>query len=234
MSEGAWLYRDNQMAPGAEIFRSGRRFLLEAYSASHGQLLLRSHEGDDGLGNHRDTTIEVLFKPVEALKIETDFRGLAIRRASVQEAEAVKQSLSTVGDHPDDRVLLLESQGATGYVISIAVGWKEGVLGHTRRSFFNEAGAYDPRWPHQTLGGVNVGFNEASVQDLINALENPTSARRERFHTVHVLMTRLDMRDGPEIAGSGVFLTEQDAEDARVQLAPKFTDCWIETLSIAL
>lgn len=234
MTDGTWLNRDHQMEPGAELFRSDRCFFLEAYSASHSQLLLRSVEGDDGLGRHHETTVDILFKPVDALKVETDLHGLAIRRATDDEASKIKEPLVGVDDAPDVRVFLLDSRNTTGYVISMAVGWEEGVLGPTRRSFFNNAGSYDPRWPDQSLFGVNPGFNEASVQDLIQALKHPTDGRRDRFRTVHVLMTRIDLRDEPDIAGSGIFLTREDAEDARAQLAPKVTDCWIETLPIAL
>jgi hypothetical protein len=44
----------------------------------------------------------------------------------------------------------------------------------------------------------------------------------------------MDMSDGPEISGAGVFLTAVDAEDARQQIAPQFSHCWIETLPVAL
>ena len=47
-------------------------------------------------------------------------------------------------------------------------------------------------------------------------------------------MTQTGRPNGPEISGAGVFLTPEDAEDARGQLAEQVTDCWIETLPIAL
>ncbi len=67
MNDGTWLYRDHEMQPGAELFRSDRRFWMEAYSAGHSQLLLRSVDGNDGLGRNHETTVEILFKPVDAL-----------------------------------------------------------------------------------------------------------------------------------------------------------------------
>ncbi|GAA0602368.1 hypothetical protein [Actinomadura livida] len=234
MTDGMWLYQEHQMTPGTEIFRSDRRFFLEAYSASHSQLLLRSHWGDDELGQSHETTIDILFKPVDALKIETGLDGLVIRRANATEEAQIKTSLAKDRRSLDVRVFLLESRSTTGYIVSMAVGWREGILGPTRRSFFNNAGPWAPRWPTQSLGGVNPGFNEATTEDLINAIASPTTARRDRFRQVHVLMTRTDMPEGPEIFGAGVFLTSQDAEDARMQLAPSFTDCWIETLPVAL
>lgn len=234
MTTRAWLNTDQQLVPGTELFRSDRRFSVEAYSASHSQLLLRSLEGNDGLGNHHETTIDLLFKPTDAIKIETGLLGLTVRCAPTDVAEEIKRTLPSIGDSPDNRVFLLDSQGVTGYVISAAVGWREGVLGRTGRGFFNSADIYDPRWPTQPLFGVNPGFNEASAQELIDALTAPNQARRERFRTVYVLMTRVELHDGPDISGAGVFLTQEDAEDAQAQLAPKVTDCWIEALSIAL
>ncbi len=234
MTDGTWLNQEHEMEPGTEIFRSDRRFSLWAYSASHSQLLLRSNWGDDGLGRSHETTIDILFKPVDALKVETDLHGLVIRRAPAVEEAQIKASLADDSLSVDDRVFLLDSRGTTGYIVSMAVGWHEGILGPTRRSFFNNAGPWDPRWPTQPLGGVNPGFNEATTEDLINAIASPAAARRERFRLVHVLMTRMDEPDGPEISGAGVFLTPQDAEDARQQLQPHFTHCWIETLPVAL
>jgi hypothetical protein len=233
MTDKIWLNKDHQLLPGEEIFRSDRRFFLEAYSASHGQLLFRSICGNDG-DNHHETTIDLLFKPTEAIKIQNDCRGLTIRCATTNEAERIKESLPGLDVDSGYRVFLLDSQGTTGYVISMAVGWQEGILHRTQRSFFNNADLYSPTWPTQPLFGVNNGLNEASVHDLIHALKTEDQARRDRFHMVYVLMTRIDLRDGPDISGAGVFLTEADAHDARAQLAPKVADCWIDILPIAL
>ncbi|RFS87477.1 hypothetical protein D0T12_04460 [Actinomadura spongiicola] len=197
-------------------------------------MLLRSIRDDRRPGQGDGTTIDILFKPVDALKVETDFHGLVIHRATTAEEAQIKASLAEDLKSASARVFLLDSRDTTGYVVSAAVGWREGILGPTRRSFFNNAGPWAPHWPTQPLGGVNPGFNEATAEDLINAISSPTTARRDRFRTVHVVMTRMDMRDGPEFTGAGVFLTPQDAEDAREQLAPRFTDCWIETLPVAL
>ncbi|MFC5181389.1 hypothetical protein [Actinomadura harenae] len=233
MTDGTWLNRDHEMPPGAELFRSDRRFFLEAYSASHGQLLLRSMEGEDALGRHHDTTIEILFKPVDALSIEAFLHGVTIRRATDDETSEIKGSLAGVsGD--DVRVFLIDSRDTTGYVIARAVGWREGVLGRTLPSLFNGPSRYTPRWPHQPLFGLNTGLSEASAEELVQALRSPADERRERFRFVHVLMTRAAEGDGAKVAGSGVFLTREDAEEARAVLAAEIPDCWIEDLPVVL
>lgn len=118
----------------------------------------------------------------------------------------------------------------------MAVGCAEGVLRRAQYSFFNNPDSYTPRWPIQPLFGVSVGFNLASAEDLIRALQTDDQdpPRRERFRMVYVLMTRIDLRGDPDTSGAGVFLNEEDAEDARAQLAPKVDDCWIQPLPIAL
>lgn len=234
MTLKAWLNNDRQLQPGAEIFRSDRRFHIEAYSASHGQLLFRSNPDPDG--GDPDTTIDLLFKPIEAVKIRDGYRGLAVRCATVDEADRIKASITGIDTSPEYKVFLLESQGTTDYVISLAVGWAEDVLRRTQYSFFNTADEHMPCWPTQPLHGISVGFNVASVEDLIRALQTTGKdlPHRERFRMVYVLMTRVERRDGPDVSGAGVFLTEEDAQDAHAQLAPKVDDCWIQPLPIAL
>lgn len=237
MTSKAWFSNDRLLSPGGEIFRSDRWFQLSAYTASHGQLLLRSTTGPDRDGQEHQTTIDLLFKPIEAVKIRDNYTGLVIRCATSEEAEQIKASLPGIDSRESNRVFMLESQGQTDYIISMAVGWQEGILRPTQRSFFNNADAYMTRWPTEPLFGVSGGFNIASIEDLIEALrtDNNTNAkRRDRFRLVFVLMTKVDTPSGPKIAGSGVFLTEADAEDARALLAPKVTDCWIETLPISM
>ncbi|WP_219516739.1 hypothetical protein [Nonomuraea ceibae] len=235
MTIRAWLNKDHQLPPGEEIFRSERRFALWAYSVSHGQTLFRSTPGSDGLA---ETTVEVLFKPVTAMKIRAFYQGLLIRTAPAEEAERVKAGCPSVEFGREDRVFLLESSGETDYVISMAVGWHEGVLAPTRRSFFTDVFAGETRWPATPLPGVDAGFGVASAVELIAALrgggDGQERARRERYRHVHVVMTREEYRDGPYISGSGVFLTLEDAEEAKAALAPHVADCWIETLPVAV
>ncbi|MET7670191.1 hypothetical protein [Micromonospora luteifusca] len=232
MTARAWLKQDHELVPGAEIFRSDRRFALEAYSASHGQLLLRSNPVDD----EYETTIDLLFKPVAAVKIRDGFAGLVTRCATVGEATQIMGSLPGVHADHGYRVFVLESEGRSDYVISMAVGWHEGILPRVQGSFFNSADAYMRRWPTDPLDGLNAGFNTAAVQDLVDAL-NPghsQQTRRDRFRYVFVLMTDVGHENRPKVSGAGVFLTQEDAEEAQTLLAPKVASCWIETLPVAI
>jgi hypothetical protein len=232
MVSDRWLTQDHELKPGAVIFRSYRRFSMEAYSASHGQLLLRSNPVDDEDG----TTIDLLFKPVEAVKIRDGYAGLVVRCATKSEANAI--IVSTLGVHADrgDRVFMLDSQGRSDYVISMAFGWHEGILSRVQGSFFNTADAYLPRWPAGALSGLNPGFNVASVHDLVDALgsDHDQPTRRDRYRYVFVLMVEVGDDVRPHVSGSGVFLTQQDAEAAQAILAPKVRSCWIEMLPVAV
>ncbi|PZV92730.1 hypothetical protein SAMN05443287_108131 [Micromonospora phaseoli] len=232
MTSRAWLRQDRELVPGTEIFRSERQFAMEAYSASHRQLLLRSNPVDD----EHETTIDLLFKPVEAIKIRDGFAGLVIRCATVSEAAQIMTALPRVSPDRGDRVFMLESQGRSDYVISMAFGWHEGILPRVQGSFFHTADAYLPRWPTGPLFGLNAGFNAAAAQDLVHALnsDDHRPLRRDRFRYVFVLMTDVDSEDRPKISGAGVFLTRADAEQAQSLLAAKVARCWIETLPVAM
>jgi hypothetical protein len=207
----AWLDTDDRLTPGTEIFRSDRRFALWAYA--EGRLLLRSTG---------ETTIDLLFQRVEAIKIRDGLDGLVIRCAPAEEAERIGGR----------RAFLLETRGRTDYVVGEAVGWHEGVLEPTRHSFFDSDDAY--AWPTQPLGGAGAGFNIASGRDLIAALgsaDDGDRPRRETYRMVYVVMT------GPRLgseSGTGVFLSRADAEEACARIAPQVPDCWIETLPIAI
>jgi hypothetical protein len=236
-----WLTQDHRLKPGAVIFRSDRRFAMEAYSASHGQLLLRSNPGDDEDDpTNDDTTIDLLFKPAEAVKIRDGYTGLVVRCATTLEADAIIASIPGMHLRSGYRVFMLESQGRSDYVISIAFGWHEGILSRVQGSFFNTADAYMPMWPTRALHGLDPGFNVASVQDLVDALDQDRDqdqpTRRDRYRYVFVLMVDLgdDVRPRAQGSGSGVFLTQQDAEAAQAILAPKVRSCWIEMLPVVL
>jgi hypothetical protein len=224
VTANAWLNADHQLAPGTEIFRSERRFVLWAYSISHGQLLLRSTADGD-----HETTIDLLFKPVGAIKLQGGHDGLVIRCATAEEAERLDAP-------PGPRVFLLKSQDRTDYVTAAAVGWREGVLERTRQSFFSDGDPYEPQWPTQPLGGAGGGFNVASARDLLDALKAGDDDRphRERYRMVYVLMAGRQHRSDDDPFGTGVFLSRADAEEACALIAPKITDCWIETLPIAI
>ncbi|MEU3011606.1 hypothetical protein [Nocardia asteroides] len=151
MHEMSWLNKDHHFEPGAELFRSERIFAVWSYTVSHGQLLLRSQlRLDDG---HLDT-IDILFKPVKAMKLQSRYEGLVIRCASAREAAAAKAEMRQ--PWPEDRVLVMESDGIVDYVVSLAVGWCEGVLPPGQRGWFVD----DPsRPPPRFVDGVDSGLS---------------------------------------------------------------------------
>jgi hypothetical protein len=117
MQTDAWLNKDHQFAAGAEIFRSDRSFALWAFSVSHSQLLLRARTAEDG------SRIDVLFKPVDGMKVRADYDGLVIRCATPEERESILDDLGLHGAYL--RVLMLESAGRVDHVVAGAVGWRE-------------------------------------------------------------------------------------------------------------
>ncbi|MER6366620.1 hypothetical protein [Kitasatospora sp. NPDC001527] len=234
VTNSAWL-RSDHLVPGKEVFRSERRFHLLAYTASHSQLLLRSVAGPDEPGEP-ETTIDVLFKPVGAVRIRTGYRGLAVRYATAAESRRVRADHSAADLDEDDRVFVLESQGECDYVVAMAFGWREGVLERTFQSLFVDVRPDRPIWPTAPLDGVDAGLTLAPARELLGALAAGQDAlvRRERHRRVHVVMTRVLRHDGPHVSGAGVFLTAADAEQARAVIAAKDIECWIEELPIAV
>jgi hypothetical protein len=117
VSGESWLKSDHQFAPGAELYRSQRRFSLWAYSITHSQLLLRSRSGDDS------TRIDIVFKPVIRLSLRTSYTGLAIRCATEDECELILADVGEAGR--GSRVLMLESGIVRDFVVTGAFGWRE-------------------------------------------------------------------------------------------------------------
>jgi hypothetical protein len=139
MQSRAWLKDDDQFAPGRELFRSERRFSIWAYALSHSQLLLRAEQPP---AEHRQSRIDLLFKPVGALKTRMDYDGLTLRCATTEEREHILQETGSA-DH--NRVFVIESGAALDYVVAGAVGWQEDDQDNREPSalaFF--AGATDP------------------------------------------------------------------------------------------
>ena len=235
MTARTWLNTDRQLEPGAELYRSERRFSLWAYTVSHGQLLLRSPQGTDPL---RDTTIDVLFKPVTAMKVPGQFSGLAIRCATEEETSLAEQDVPA-GIGRDERVLVLEGDGTLGYVICMGVGWHEGVLEPTQPSFFADHAPDAPAWARTPLFGVDAGLagNVATPEELITALTSEESAPEERakHRYVYVVMIRLNTGTGaPHVGAAGAFLTRDEAQTACDRLQAKADACWIEATPLAV
>jgi hypothetical protein len=143
MRSKVWLNTDGQLAPGKELFRSERRFSVWAYALSHSQLLLRTPTTTtDG---RRESRIDILFKPVDAMKTRMDYDGLILRCATTGERARILTETGCTADH--HRVFLLESGKTLDYVIATAVGWLEDDAedrDHSALAFL--VGATDPTW----------------------------------------------------------------------------------------
>ncbi|MGI5206275.1 hypothetical protein ACQEU6_32470 [Spirillospora sp. CA-108201] len=124
MSARVWLHESGQFVPGSELFRSDRSFTVWAYTVSHGQLLLRTRTTwRDGV---RSSRIDVVFKPVLAMKVRTEYRhGLVIRCAGQEEARRIYAESSDVEPGVEAHCLILETGNDQDYVVAHAVGWAE-------------------------------------------------------------------------------------------------------------
>ncbi|WP_329246339.1 hypothetical protein OG417_51480 [Actinoallomurus sp. NBC_01490] len=121
MIESDWLNTTDRFVPGAELFRSDRAFTVWAYTISHSQLLLRTRTTmQDG---SRQSRIDIVFKPVRAMKVRIEYDGLVIRCATPAEARRI--SGADTGIHDDAHCLILETGNDHDYVITYAVGWEE-------------------------------------------------------------------------------------------------------------
>jgi len=119
MESNAWFNTAQDFAPGREMFRSERRFQLWAQTVSHGQLLLRSPNSDS-----EPTRIDLLFKPVTAMKLRGMYDGLVVRCARDDEAAAVRESLAPLALE-SEQILILETGGIPDFVACSAFGWLE-------------------------------------------------------------------------------------------------------------
>jgi hypothetical protein len=231
-----WLSRDDQFRSGEVLFRSDRTFQLWAYGVTHSQLLLSSNT--DRNDKACKSTVQILFKPVEAVQIQECYRGLVISCATEAETRQINAGICDYGfRNPSARVFVLESQGVRGYVVSSAIGWREGVLSRLEPSFFNSASPYDPAWPIGPLGGTHSELEFVSIteltQALIEGLDDDDDARRDRRRYVYVLLAKDAQRDSrPNPVG--VFLTEADAEEAARLLRSKVSGCRVEAVAVVL
>ncbi|GAA1854389.1 hypothetical protein [Asanoa iriomotensis] len=192
-----WLSADHDFQPGAELFRSDRAFHVEAYTVSHGQLLLTSPPAAAG-----GTTVNLLFKRVAAMRLEERYDGLVVSAAATEGRGRV---LTLPGD---------------GYVVCGAFGWREGVLDRLQRSLFNPVSEADRVWPTQPVWGLDGGLGQASRAEVESAVTDglDEDARRDRQHPAHVVVIEAD--DGRRRV-VGVFLTEADAREAVRLLRPR-------------
>jgi hypothetical protein len=121
MHARTWLNTADQFVPGAELFRSNRNFTVWAYTISHSQLLLRSRTAYHG--GERQTRIDIVFKPVEAMKLRMEYHGLVVRCAMQGEIDRIHAEHGGIGHKA--RCLILETGEDQDYVVTYAVGWME-------------------------------------------------------------------------------------------------------------
>jgi hypothetical protein len=108
-----------------EHFSCGRR------PSATDNCCFRSPESD-----HESTRIDVAFKPVEALQLETTLNGLTIRHATGQERTRILSGLSESLDNRN--VFICESRSTRGYVVAAVLQIVEDTLGYAAPS-----GAFD-------------------------------------------------------------------------------------------
>lgn len=121
MPSGVWLHNDDQFEPGKQLFRSERRFAVWAYALSHSQLLLRTRTTTTQ--GRPQSRIDLLFKPVAALKTQMEYDGLTVRCATAEEREHILHDIDRK-DRPT-RVFIIESGNTLDYVVAAGVGWQE-------------------------------------------------------------------------------------------------------------
>lgn len=108
--------------PGQGLFRCDRGFAVWAYTVSHSQLLLRARTA--GGHSDRQTRIDVLFKPVTAVKVRTEYRdGLLIRCATTDERAQILADTGLAATNL--RVFVLPTSDGLDHVVAMAVGWCE-------------------------------------------------------------------------------------------------------------
>jgi hypothetical protein len=222
----AWLNNDSQLKPGAELFRSERTFGMSAYTATHGQLLFTAMGDPNG-----PTTVELLFKPVEAMQVQSSYAGLTVRCATEDEAQEVTAGVTARLSQA--RVFLLESQGIRHYVIGSAFGWCEGLLPRMQVSFFNPIDPDDLKWPLGQVWGVGRNMHQPSPAEVAEAFTTglPEGGRRERYRHVYLLSAG----PAPNVRKAvGVFIDEQDANDAADLLRTHAPSVHVESVPMVL
>jgi hypothetical protein len=94
------------------LFESTRDFQVWRAVVGHSQLLLRSTKTDAS-----PTRIDVLFKPVVAVKLRTVLTGLLVREATSDEADEIIRDAAETR-RSDSKVFVIESGNFRGYAIA--------------------------------------------------------------------------------------------------------------------
>ena len=221
MSINVWLDRSEQLKAGTEIYRSHRKFTWWDYTSAHSRLLLRCDGGTDW------TRIDVLFKSVYVMKVRSNYNGLHIRCATTAEQELIQRDTPGITyldpacsefDLGSRYFILDDGSGELDYVVAQAIGWHED---HARGEPSYFAQHFDtPPWAQTALDGPNGGFDTpiATVSEFVDTIvmpEHSMPAERTRYRFIYVVM-------GPEPHAYGAFLTRDEAERNRQQLAHRY------------
>jgi hypothetical protein len=223
-------------APGAELFRSDRRFHLVAHTISHGTTLVRSWENGDG--TRAATRIDLAFQTTHFLKLRRDYDGITIRVPAESDLESLGREVGAPSDRLHDRPLLVQSRGITDFVAASGFAWVEDCGDPFGPGAFAGPADFDsPPWARALLMGVDGGvFATASPDQLNAALADPEAGPRQQYRYVWILMRRFHGHDDPRGHSVGAFLTFEEAEDElRRQIADSPNDeWWIDTAPIAV
>jgi hypothetical protein len=105
------LISEHLVTPG-NAFESARTFQVWGATVSHDSVLLRSVKTEA-----EPTRIDILCKPVHAMKIRALMQGLRVREADSREAAGVAQD---IGEELADyhRVFVVESGDFRGYLVA--------------------------------------------------------------------------------------------------------------------
>lgn len=193
MSINVWLDRSDQLVAGAEIFRSHRKFQWWDYTPSHNQLLLRCDGGSIW------TRVDVHFKAVSVMKVQSNYNGLHIRCATPSERDRIQSETpgityfdpeSSEYDLGCRYFILDDGSGGLDYVVAQAIGWHE--------------------------------YHDRGQPGYVTTQAAPMPAEdRIRYRHIYVV---LGLAFGPEPHVYGTFLTRGEAEHNRKLLADRYPD----------
>ncbi|GAA4236970.1 hypothetical protein FHR32_006148 [Streptosporangium album] len=93
-------------------------------------------------GGEYQSRIDIVFKPVEAMKLRIDYHGLVIRCATQAETERIHSEVN--GIDPEARCLILETAEGQDYVVTYAIGWEEDM--ETDRDPSSTSLSYEVLW----------------------------------------------------------------------------------------
>jgi hypothetical protein len=214
MIDGRWYSTADMPSPGTELFSSTRTIRLWQQTVSHGQLLLRA------VGTGQPTRVDLLFKPVAAMRLHSEYDGLVVRCATEDERTALGVELP---DGSDESVFVLESVGTQDFVVAGMFGWHEDEGKDNEPSALSPAVyPYAPPWARTALDFTSGGLtgDAATLGELVHELDagDQRTPQPDRYRYVHVVMVRTTLTSSPNAEGNvtaeAVYLTRAEAKEA--------------------